>query len=123
MYVYIYIYSQVPSYCTVLKFGHENGSPSPTTEILNPLIDPERQASPYSRSPTVGNPIASIPKSQVQGICIPALIVLNPVSNFCGFTSMSLHPRASAILKTLYKVSRIPGIPDVVTTIHLGLAS
>ena len=39
---------------------------------------------PYSRSPKVGNPIASIPKSNVQGI--PALFGLNPVSNFMRFT-------------------------------------
>ena len=39
---------------------------------------------PYSRSPKVGNPIASILKSNVKGI--PALFVLNPVSNFLGFT-------------------------------------
>ena len=38
----------------------------------------------YSRSPKVGNPIASILKSNVLGI--PALVVLNPVSNFLGFT-------------------------------------
>ena len=38
----------------------------------------------YSRSPKVGNPIASILKSNVQGI--PALFGLNPVSNFMGFT-------------------------------------
>ena len=38
----------------------------------------------YSRSPKVGNPIASILKSHIWGI--PALIVLNPVSNFLGFT-------------------------------------
>ena len=36
----------------------------------------------YSKSPKVGNPIASILKSNVQGI--PALIVLNAVSNFFG---------------------------------------
>ena len=35
-----------------------------------------------SRSPTVGNPIASILKS----LGTPALIVLNPVSNFLAFT-------------------------------------
>ena len=39
---------------------------------------------PYSRSPKLGNPIASILKSNARGI--PALIVLNPVSNFLGFT-------------------------------------
>ena len=38
----------------------------------------------YSRSPKVGNPIASILKSNVKGI--PALFGLNPVSNFTGFT-------------------------------------
>ena len=38
---------------------------------------------PYSRSPKVGNPIASILKTNVQGI--PALFGLNPVSNFMGF--------------------------------------
>ena len=41
-------------------------------------------ATAYSRSPKVGNPIASILKSNVQGI--PALFGLNPVSNFMGFT-------------------------------------
>ena len=39
---------------------------------------------PYSRSPKVENPIASILKSNVKGI--PALFGLNPVSNFMGFT-------------------------------------
>ena len=38
----------------------------------------------YSRSPKVGNQIASNLKSNGEGI--PALIVLNPVSNFMGFT-------------------------------------
>ena len=38
----------------------------------------------YSRSPKVGNPIASILQSNVEGI--PALFGLNPVSNFMGFT-------------------------------------
>ena len=38
----------------------------------------------YSRSLKVGNPIASILKSNVSGI--PALFGLNPVSNFKGFT-------------------------------------
>ena len=38
----------------------------------------------YSRSEKVGNLIASIPKSKAQGI--PARFVLNPVSNFLGFT-------------------------------------
>ena len=38
----------------------------------------------YSRSPKVGNPMASILKSSVYGI--PALFVLNPVSNFLGLT-------------------------------------
>ena len=37
----------------------------------------------YSRSPKVGNPIASILKSKVQGI--PALFGLDSVSNFMGF--------------------------------------
>ena len=36
------------------------------------------------RSPKVGNPVASILKSTVEGI--PALFGLNPVSNFMGFT-------------------------------------
>ena len=39
---------------------------------------------PYSRSPKVGNPIASILKSNGKGI--PALFDLNPVSNFLGLT-------------------------------------
>ena len=38
----------------------------------------------YSRSLKVGNPIASILKSNVWGI--PALFGLNPVSNFMGLT-------------------------------------
>ena len=38
----------------------------------------------YSRSLKVGNPIASILKSNVLGI--PALFGLNPVSNFMGLT-------------------------------------
>ena len=38
----------------------------------------------YSRSQKVGNPIASILKSNVSGI--PALFGLHPVSNFMGFT-------------------------------------
>ena len=38
----------------------------------------------YSRSPTVGNPITSILKSNAQGI--PAPFGFNPVSNFTGFT-------------------------------------
>ena len=38
----------------------------------------------YSRSPKVGNPIASILKSNVKGIL--GLFGLNPVSNFMGFT-------------------------------------
>ena len=38
----------------------------------------------YSLSPKVGNPIASSLKSNVWGI--PALIGLNPVSNFLGST-------------------------------------
>ena len=40
--------------------------------------------STYSRSPKVGNPIASILNSNEKGI--PALFGLNPVSNFMGFT-------------------------------------
>ena len=43
------------------------------------LIEPS-----YSRYPKVGNPIASILKSNVQGV--PALFGLNPVSNFMEFT-------------------------------------
>ena len=38
----------------------------------------------YSKSPKVGNPIASILKGNVKGI--PALFGLNPVSNSIGFT-------------------------------------
>ena len=38
----------------------------------------------YSRSQKVGNPIASVLKTNVQGI--PALVGLNPVSNFMEFT-------------------------------------
>ena len=48
---------------------------------------------PYSRSPKVGNPTASILQSNVKGIL--ALFVLNPVSNVLGFTlhlSMNIGP-------------------------------
>ena len=45
----------------------------------------------YSRSPKVGNPIASILKSSVQGV--PALFGLNPVSNFVGVTVWLGHVR------------------------------
>ena len=38
----------------------------------------------YSRSPKVGNPIASILQSNIQGIL--ALFGLYPVSNFMGLT-------------------------------------
>ena len=38
----------------------------------------------HKRSPKVGNPIASILKSNVEGS--PVLIVLDPVFNFWGFT-------------------------------------
>ena len=38
----------------------------------------------FSRSSKVGNPIASILKGNGEGI--PTRIVLNPVSNFLGFT-------------------------------------
>ena len=41
----------------------------------------------YSRSQKVGNPIASILKSNVYGI--PTLFGLNPVSNFMGFTTVT----------------------------------
>ena len=41
----------------------------------------------YSRSPKVGSPIAAILKSNVSGI--PALFVLNPVSNFWEFTILN----------------------------------
>ena len=41
----------------------------------------------YSKSPKVGNPIASILKGNVKGI--PALFGLNPVSNSIGFTVVS----------------------------------
>ena len=54
----------------------------------------------YSGSPKVGNPIASILKSDVKGI--PALIVLSPVSNFLGFTiwvcNAIVHPEISVSL-------------------------
>ena len=45
----------------------------------------------YSRSPKVENPIASILKSHLWGI--PALSVLNPVSNFLGVTICLLKGR------------------------------
>ena len=54
----------------------------------NPEMGPQAQGflqvSCYSKSPKVGNPIASILKSNVKGI--PALFGLNPVFNFMGFT-------------------------------------
>ena len=51
-----------------------------------PLEGPSRH---YSRSPKVGNPIASILKSTVEGI--PALFGLYPVSNFMGFTVLGFR--------------------------------
>ena len=42
-----------------------------------------------SRSPNVGNPIASFLKSHAKGI--PALVVPNPVSNFLGFTILAFN--------------------------------
>ena len=53
------------------------------------------QALIYSRSPKVGNPIASILRTNVYGI--PALFGLNPVSNFKGLT-VSLGFRMISIL-------------------------
>ena len=51
----------------------------------------------YSRSPKVGNPIASILKSNnAQGI--PALFGLNPVSNFMEFTVASSWGRGLMII-------------------------
>ena len=42
----------------------------------------------YRKRPKVGNPIASIFKSNAQ--IIPTLCILNPVSNFLGF---ALNPK------------------------------
>ena len=52
----------------------------PLLESLWPIIVGIRDI--FSISPKVGNPVASILKSNVQGIL--ALIVLNPFSNFLG---------------------------------------
>ena len=51
--------------------------------------DLDCRTSRYSRSPRVGKPIAAILKSNVEGM--PALFVLNPVSNFVGFIIMSFE--------------------------------
>ena len=56
--------------------------------------DTPKPLQPYSRSPKVGNPIASILKSNVYGI--PALIVLNPVFNFLGSTISPYNPKPSS---------------------------
>ena len=52
--------------------------------LTKPYIHPKNLKYPYSRSPKVGNPMASILKSKVKGI--PALFGLIPVSNFLGLT-------------------------------------
>ena len=57
---------------------------SVTSSSQNTPMYPHIRYTVYSRSPKVGNPIASILKSNVKGI--PALFGLNPVSNFMGFT-------------------------------------
>ena len=57
------------------------------------------------RSLKVGNPIASILKSNVKGI--PALFGLNPASNFMGFTVY--YPKR---LKVTYSTTRIRYCPD-----------
>ena len=54
----------------------------------------------YSRSPTVGNPIASILTSSVWGI--PALVVLSPVSNLLGF-AINPRPLSSSFLWYILK--------------------
>ena len=59
----------------------------------------------YSRSQKIGNPIASILKSNVKGIS--ALFGLSPVSNFMGFTVDPRNPKPEA-LETL--------------NVHLGFA-
>ena len=58
----------------------------------------------YSRSPIVGNPIASILKSNAKGI--PALFVLNPVSNFLWFT-IGGSPPAQGSKSASWKISEI----------------
>ena len=60
----------------------------------------------YSRSPKVGNPIASVPKSNVQGI--PALFGLNPVSNFLDFT---IESRVSEVM-VISETPQAPQTPD-----------
>ena len=57
-------------------------------KVAFPNLSSPREA--YSRSQKVGNPIASILKSNVWGI--PALFGLNPVSNFMGFTVNTPRP-------------------------------
>ena len=51
-------------------------------QVLDPDPDEADEICTYSRSRKVGNSIASIPKSKVQGI--PVLCVLKKVSNFWG---------------------------------------
>ena len=67
----------------------------------------------YSRSRKVGNPTASILKSN-EGV--PALFVLNPASNFLGFTigfrilgpkpsTLSMHFKPNCKIRDLYFIS------------------
>ena len=58
------------------------------TPVMNLLPSSKNPKTPYGRNPKVGNPIASILKSNAHEI--PALFVLNPVSNFLGFAIRDL---------------------------------
>ena len=73
-----------PSACGWMKVWSSSSNLKPS---WYPCRTPHRALDPkplYSRSPKVGNPIASILKSNVWGI--PALFDLYPVSNFMGLT-------------------------------------
>ena len=62
-----------------------------------------------SRSPKVGNPVASILQSNVEGI--PALNVTNPASNFCVFTVYPCNPSAR----------KFTGVPSILLLVDVGL--
>ena len=86
-------------------------TPNPKLQTLSPK--------PYSRSPKVGNPIASILKSNAEGI--PGLFVLNPVSNFLGFTinQWAHGPKGTALSQQDAKPG--PSIPEAYILVGLGL--
>ena len=87
--IYLYRYFRLNVLFRYLD-PYKQGSPETETLIPEPgtLNRGALHPQPYSRSQKVGNPIASILKSNVQGI--PALFGLIPVSNFMGFTSPTL---------------------------------